>query len=560
MKAIAADVFRCYGRVASLLLWVFVCTVLPAQADNFKADNYKPENSDVVLYETTLPIVFINTCTADSATNIIHKDFYIGARMKIISNADGINYGDTLLHPNQTADYDGWIALKYRGHSSFSLSKKKPYNIKPLQTADPDGKKLKAPLMGMPADNDWALLAPYADRSLIRDVLMMELARPYFEYVPRMRHCELILDGTYYGVFILSERITKGKNRLNLADPGDEGDALTGDYMVEIDHHDVLNYYVSEYPTQNAEGQPFSSNNKVYFQYKHPDYDDMVLRHPEQLQYLQSWIDQVEDALYFLSRDSADSNLPLGPSGTLATSGTQESSIFNLQSLIDLQSFIDYQLSQEFAGNVDAYRLSTPLYKRRNSVDPRMKTTLWDFNIAFGNATHGDRTDIWHYDNQYLKETDPYKAPFWWWKLMQNAEYVDQLKQRWATYRHGQYAEENVKGIIDSLVNHLIDCGAVERNYQAHPVWGKDIWPVPNYENTDSYDKEIAYLKDWIARRTEWLDSQLGYNEQKQFTDSRYYYDLLGRPVIKRKSVNRNTNKRLYIIRYSDGTTRKILD
>lgn len=35
--------------------------------------------------------------------------------MKIISNADGVNYGDTVAHPNQTIDYEGWVGIKYRG-------------------------------------------------------------------------------------------------------------------------------------------------------------------------------------------------------------------------------------------------------------------------------------------------------------------------------------------------------------------------------------------------------------------------------------------------------------
>ena len=31
--------------------------------------------------------------------------------MKIIDNKDGKNYGDTIAHPNQKADYDGYISL-----------------------------------------------------------------------------------------------------------------------------------------------------------------------------------------------------------------------------------------------------------------------------------------------------------------------------------------------------------------------------------------------------------------------------------------------------------------
>ena len=40
---------------------------------------------------------------------VIHKDYRVTVRMKIISNADGVNYGDTVAHPNQTIDYEGWV-------------------------------------------------------------------------------------------------------------------------------------------------------------------------------------------------------------------------------------------------------------------------------------------------------------------------------------------------------------------------------------------------------------------------------------------------------------------
>lgn len=105
--------------------------------------------------------------------------------MKIIDNKDGKNYGDTIAHPNQKADYDGYISLKYRGNSSFNSSDKKPYGFKTLsQTLEEGGKKQKVKLLGMGKDNDWAFLAPFSDKSMIRDVLTFELGRPYLDIRP----------------------------------------------------------------------------------------------------------------------------------------------------------------------------------------------------------------------------------------------------------------------------------------------------------------------------------------------------------------------------------------
>ena len=138
-----------------LLLIILVLLPMTVMADAYSSNNYRPNNKTVKLEETNLPIVFINT-----KQQVIHKDYRIAVRMKIINNADGINYGDTLTHPDQTVDYEGWIGIKYRGNSSFDLSSKKPYGFKTLKTEDVDGKKEKVTILDMPADNDWVLLLP----------------------------------------------------------------------------------------------------------------------------------------------------------------------------------------------------------------------------------------------------------------------------------------------------------------------------------------------------------------------------------------------------------------
>lgn len=42
------------------------------------------------------------------------------------------------------------------------------------------------------------LLAPFSDKSMMRDVLTIELVRPYSNFVPSVRYGELILDGTHH--------------------------------------------------------------------------------------------------------------------------------------------------------------------------------------------------------------------------------------------------------------------------------------------------------------------------------------------------------------------------
>jgi len=523
-------------RMLFILLITFEYTVV-AFADEYDPNNFRPKSDGIKINETNLPIVFIDTKYGAEQTRIIHKDYAIAARMKIISNDNGINHGDTLAYPNQKIDYEGWISIRYRGNTSFSASKKKPFQIRTLKTNDVNGKKEKVEIMGMPKDNKWVMLAPYNDRSQIRDALMFQLARPFFDYVPRVRHCEVILDGYYYGIYVMAEKPDKGKYRLNLDDPGIEGDELTGGYQLEIDRDDEPYYYRSKQILKDENGIPYTYNNSIVFQYKNPEYEDMK---PEQLQYIQQKIDLMEMSL--VSEDFKNPET-------------------GYRKYLDPISFIDQQLCQEVSGNIDGYRLSTNIYKQRDSQNPYFKTTLWDFNLAFGNAMQmgGTLTDYWVYKNTYVSSYD-YKVPFWWSRMMEDSWYVEQLKSRWTQYREGSFSNEHIEVAIDSLVNHLKVNGALDRNNQTYDMFGEEwVWPVPNFETVNTYEKEINNLKSWLQERIIWLDKQLNYtndiNSLKRDDNNKKiigYYNLHG------IRIQRPPFHGVYIIRYHDGSFKKI--
>lgn len=439
-------------------------------------DNYKPDNSKIKLTETNLPILYINT-----NNKVIDRENRIEADMVLIDNGmNQLNYSDTLKYPGQRIDYRGKIGLKYRGNSSFTMSDKKPYSIRPQNNA---GKKQEVSLLGMGKDSDWALLAPFSDKSMIRDMLSFTLAAPYFEYVPTGHYCELILDNTYYGVYILSERVRKGKERLNISSPGDSGDALTGGYHLEVDRDDET-VYQSRHTPVNTKGSVMYGK-KISFQYKAPEYEDLT---SAQLSFIHGRIDEFENAL--ASADYTDPQT-------------------GYRKYIDVTSFIDYMLSTEFCHNVDGYRLSTNLYKYADSVDPRFKMSLWDLNLGFGNADYanGWRTDTWAYEFNDVNPSDNQLVPFWWYRLLKDPVFMKEVKTRWTHYRETAYSDQNIAHTIDSLTNLLNVNGAQQRNFQAWPRWNRYVWP--NKYVASSYGDELAYLKDWIEKRLVFMDNAL---------------------------------------------------
>ena len=467
-----------------LLALALLTLAVPGRANSWW-DNYKPDNRNVHLTSTNLPIVWIEV-----GGQYIDRDVRITARMKIIHNGDGLlNYADTLAHPGQNVDYEGYVALRYRGSSSFSMSDKKPYSFRPLdKPLEEGGEKKKVNILGMGKDNNWALFAPYADKSMLRDLLAFEVSRPWMEYTPEGRFCELILDGTYYGVFILTEVVSKGKHRVNLPDPGESDDELTGGYIMEVNRTDGEVTHISKYHPVSNTGTPYT-NKIINFQYKSPDYEDLT---QEQVTYITGRIDQMERTLWNYR-----------PSGTN-----------DYANYIDVTNFVDYQIAMELGHNVDGYRLSGKFFKRRDSVDQRFKMVVWDNNLSYGNADYyqGWRTDTWMYKNNNILNQggDEQLIPFWWYKLNTSPEFTEALKARWAQYRRSNLREDRIMATVDSLANVLTVQGAEGRNSRAWPRWGVYVWP--NYYVADSFADEVDWLKQWLHNRIVWMDEQFGFD------------------------------------------------
>jgi spore coat protein CotH len=464
---------------------IFMAALLTvAVACNRHPVNYPPDDTHVTLTSTNLPIVWIEV-----GGDTISRYERTGAHMKIIYNGEGqLNYADTVAHKGQRIDYEGEIALRYRGNSSFNISKKKPYSFRTLKHPyDKSSKKHKVKILGMGKDNNWALLAPYSDKSMIRDMLAFEVSRPWMEYTPQGRFCEVILDGTYYGVYILCEVVSKGRHRLDLQKPGRGGDAITGDYLMEVDYDDDVNY-VSKFHPVSASGVPYKDK-FIHFQYKSPDFDNLD---DAQVKYINGRIDEMEQML--ASAQFADP-------------------VNGYSKYIDVMSFIDYQIAMELSHNIDAYRKSAKFYKRRDSVDGRFKLVVWDNDLSYGNCRirQAWRTDTWAYMNNdtLYRNNEDFLVPFWWYRLNSDEAYTAQLRARWAKYRQSNLREERLMAVIDSMTTVLTSHGAVQRDSQAWPHWGIYVWPI--YYIAKDYDDEIAYLKQWIHRRIEWMDIQLEY-------------------------------------------------
>lgn len=442
---------------------------------NDNSTNYFPTPSwfqppPLVFNSSNLPIVVINT-----NGQTIQDNARIVVDMGIIYNAFGArNY---LTDPFN--EYNGKISIEYRGSSS-QMFPKKPYSI---ETQDSLGNNNNVAIMDMPIESDWVLYAPYTDKSLIRNVLTYQLGENLGRYAPRTKLCELILDNAYQGVYVFMEKIKRDKNRVDIAklDSNDlAGDSLTGGYIVKIDKPTSGFGYDWSSPIL----PPNSGGQVVNYQFDYPDQNEIL---PVQASYIQTYITDFENALN-------------GPNF--------KDTLLGYRNYIDVLSFIDFFIINELTRNVDGYRLSTFLYKDKDSKGGKINMgPLWDFNLALGNANYCDGSNIngWAVDFNYVCSGDNWLNPFWWERLSQDTTYNNQLRCRWENLRLNQLHLDTILNYIDTMALYLDE--SQQRNFLQWNILGTYVWPN-NYIGM-TYANEIIYLKNWITNRIAWIDANI---------------------------------------------------
>lgn len=432
------------------------------------------DGSLVDFTSSNLPIVIINTNGQE-----IPNDEKITADMGIIFNGEGTrNY---LTDPFN--NYNGKIGIEIRGSSSQSFPKKQ-YAV---ETRDASGNDLDVSLLGLPEESDWILFAPYNDKSLMRDVITYKLASEMGRYASRSKYCEVILNNEYVGIYVLLEKVKRDNNRVNIKklEPTDiSGDAITGGYIIKIDKWDGENN-----EGWNSSYLPYpQSQYPIYYQYHYPKPDEIV---QQQKEYIQNKIFQYETIMNF-SVNISDS-------------------INGYPKFLDVNSFVDFMIVNEVTKNVDGYRLSSYLYKDRDSRNPKIFAgPVWDFNLGFGNADYyeGWMTQGWQVEylsNYNNMQWEFYLIPNWWKKLFNDESFSNKVYARWQNVKSSIYNTQHINTYIDSLTALLDE--AKTRNFEKWPVLGVYVWPNPFVGQT--YAEEINYLKSWIHDRLLWMDNNM---------------------------------------------------
>ncbi|MFT7120775.1 MAG: hypothetical protein ACJAZ9_000952 [Neolewinella sp.] len=443
-------------------------------------------------FTSNLPIIVINTNGQE-----IMDEPKITARMGIIDNSPGTNQLTDAFN-----DYDGFIGIEGRGSTSQSVYPKIGFAV---ETRDEDGEDLEVSILGFPQEEDWVLHGPFADKSLVRNALAYNLAGKIMDYAPRIRLVELVINGDYRGVYLFTEKMKRDNDRIDvdkMSPDSSSGDALTGGYILKLDKataedSDIDILFTSNFNADTEEEQ------SIRFLYHYPKPEKITF---VQRTYIQIWMSNFENTLA--------SDIFLDPDN-------------GYHQYVDLQSFVDFLIINELSRNVDGYRISTYMYKEKDSKGGKLHMgPVWDFNFGFGNANYcgGDAIQGWGYDFGIYCPNDFWQLPFWWDRLREDPEFLSLLAERWRTLRQGDFANDKLVATIDSLRNEMGD--GVDRNFDRWDIIGVDFWPQAFVG--DTYDEDLDYLKDWVTDRADWMDGAI--SELTPVREAATYQELRVQP------------------------------
>lgn len=425
-----------------------------------------PGFAQINLEKSNLPIFSV---TLDQGA-VLNRNTDITGTYQLRSNSTG---KDNTL--NDAPSLNGRLGIRYRGKSSFDLSDKKPYSI---EFIDAKGEEQDVAILGMPAHSDWALIAPFADKSLIRDAMVYRWGQQLMPWAPKYRFVDVVIDGSYKGVFMLTERVKRNKVRVNINKIEEKdiaGQKVTGGYIFALDKLDQGDVtFRSAFPMP---GKNYPPDYRIVY----PNEDNI---RPEQIQYIRGHVQAFERMM-----DSPTFNDPKE----------------GYTKWIDVPSFIDMVLINELSKNVDGYRLSAYFYKDNDANDAKIHAgPLWDYNLAFGNANYcnGEQVSGWAYDFNKVCPQDYWVIHFWWEKLVNDPAFRVKMKQRWLQLRKGVLATDRMMSQVDSLVR--VVGAAQEQNFRLYPILNKWVWPNSFVGNT--YTNEISFLKNWLKDRAAWMD------------------------------------------------------
>jgi hypothetical protein len=384
---------------------------------------------------SNLPVMAI--VTPNSAPIVSRDDWITGATYTLYDSEQQLQNGQSLK---------GNTDIKGRGNTTWELFPKKPYALKLAKNG-------QNALQGLPAHRRWALLANYADKSLLRNAVAFAIGQLFdgLQWTPHGAHAVLFLNGEYQGLYQLVEQVKIDANRVPVASTISKKNP-DGGYLLEVDtRYDEIFHFTTTHGVPVCCSDPDE------------DLEDVIDR-------IKADVQRAEDALY---------------------APTFRDPVTGYRNYFDVGSCVDYYLVNEIIKNPDTDYM---FFYYNPTAGKYFMGPLWDFDISLGN----NNDDI---DNRWPTGFMGRNETFWLPRLMDDPDFVALVKARW----------NEKKVAVRALLQYINDEAqrlntAQTLNFAMWDILNQLVWPEATVKG--SYAAEITYLHDWLQERLAWLDTQ----------------------------------------------------
>jgi hypothetical protein len=383
----------------------------------------------------------------------------------IVSTEDYVDATFLLTNPavsTEAVPLNGKI--RGRGHSTWGQPKN-PYKIQ----FSNDAAYAKIPdFLGMKKNRNWALLADYFDRTLMRNKLAFSLGSSVvfadgIKWTPSGQHVEVYLNEDYAGVYLLNEDIRIDPARLDIRKMSKDlaANEVDGGYIFEVDYR-LDCYNVGD----------------LNLQYISPRTVRVCISKPDEADITQPQLAYAKNLLATLEADVYD---------------RKSTARFNTASVADW-----YLINELFRNNDSIFFASVFMWKdtdtAANPLDRLVNLgPLWDFDISAGNINYNDN---WKTEGCWVSKD---YGRSWIAGMLDNPAFVQLTLDRWKAKRPA--LAEFINASIDTY-SYRLDA-AQQRNFARWPIFGV---PMFNYYTFSNYAEEVAFLRRFLNDRMVWLD------------------------------------------------------
>ncbi|MBD3341280.1 MAG: hypothetical protein GF353_19390 [Candidatus Lokiarchaeota archaeon] len=304
-------------------------------------------------------------------------------------------------------------------------------------------------ILGMREDDDWILFAMYMDLPRMRIKLSMDLWRTLYStdptaILPNSHYIMLYINGNFKGLYLLAEK--NDRRLFGLDEPqNNENSSL----IFQCDQH----------------GRNFLEHDSDRWDQDWPNEDEGIyIKH------------KVFDSIVPLIRDSSDEQLFNESNGIFT--------VFHKENLIDFFIFNFFILHKDF--------WSQNYFLVRNTHPSKFFLIPWDFDSSFGQFLGRE------YEADENPEYDIKKRNYLFYRLLNNAEFMKEAKERWFDLRESLWSEENILDMLNEMYEDIKDVLEIDTD-STYPFYADYNWKI-------KIDEAVDYIYDWIPERLTYCD------------------------------------------------------